>query len=85
MGEIAEMMLDGTLCASCGEYIGSDNGYPTYCSGCGPNSAPGPSPSTAPANRKPVACPSCGKRFKTPEAQTQHFQDRHAPKKAASP
>ena len=32
MGEIAEMMLDGTLCEGCGEFIGSDNGYPTYCS-----------------------------------------------------
>ena len=32
MGEISEMMLDGTLCEGCGEYIGSDNGYPTYCS-----------------------------------------------------
>lgn len=32
MGEIAEMMLDGTLCEACGEYIGSDAGYPQYCS-----------------------------------------------------
>lgn len=33
MGEIAEMMLDGTLCVNCGEYLGSDNGFPTSC-GC---------------------------------------------------
>lgn len=33
MGEIAEAMLDGTLCQFCGEYIGSDNGFPTSC-GC---------------------------------------------------
>jgi len=32
MGEIAEMMLDGTLCECCGEYIGYDDGYPQYCS-----------------------------------------------------
>lgn len=31
MGEIAEMMLDGTLCAMCGVYIGTDSGIPTYC------------------------------------------------------
>lgn len=32
-GEIAEMMLDGTLCECCGEYIGDgDSGYPRYCS-----------------------------------------------------
>lgn len=28
MGEIADAMLDGCLCAGCGEYIGRDNGYP---------------------------------------------------------
>lgn len=32
MGEIADMMLDGTLCEGCGEYIGSDAGFPQYCS-----------------------------------------------------
>ena len=32
MGEIAEMMLDGTLCECCGEYIGQNLGYPGYCS-----------------------------------------------------
>jgi len=37
MGEIADMMLDGTMCAGCGEWLndGEDgNGYPEYCSGC---------------------------------------------------
>ena len=32
MGEIADMMLDGTLCECCGCYIGSDAGFPQYCS-----------------------------------------------------
>ena len=36
MGEIAEMMLDGTLCASCGvPLVGPDDepqGFPGYCS-----------------------------------------------------
>jgi hypothetical protein len=34
MGEAAEMRLDGTLCASCGEYIehGEPGGFPRYCS-----------------------------------------------------
>ena len=35
MGEISEMMLDGTMCQQCGEYLGTDNGYPTTCAGCG--------------------------------------------------
>lgn len=32
MSEIAEMMLDGTLCEGCGKFIGENAGYPTYCS-----------------------------------------------------
>lgn len=34
MGEIADMMLDGTLCEGCGEYIdeGEAEGFPRYCS-----------------------------------------------------
>ena len=34
MGEIAEMMLDGTLCEGCGEYIDDEggDGIPRYCS-----------------------------------------------------
>lgn len=33
MGEIADMMLDGTLCECCGEYIDDDeaSGFPRYC------------------------------------------------------
>ena len=36
MGEIAEMMLDGTLCEGCGEYMGDGTGYPRYCRSCAP-------------------------------------------------
>lgn len=34
MGEYAEMMLDGTLCEACGEFIddGGGEGIPRYCS-----------------------------------------------------
>lgn len=35
MGDIADMMLDGTLCEGCGEYLGGESfGVPRYCSGC---------------------------------------------------
>ena len=34
MGEIADMMLDGTLCSSCGEFLDSDGGYPMQCPAC---------------------------------------------------
>ena len=36
MGEIAEMMLEGTLCQTCGEFMDDNdaNGYPRSCGGC---------------------------------------------------
>ena len=35
MGEIAEMMLDGTLCECCGVYLGDADGFPCRCASCG--------------------------------------------------
>ena len=39
MGEYAEMMLDGTCCQSCGEYLFDDDqmGIPSYCGSCAPD------------------------------------------------
>lgn len=34
MGEIADAMLEGTLCTCCGEFIGSSCGYPRRCPAC---------------------------------------------------
>ncbi len=35
MGDIADMMLDGTLCGQCGGYIdGNGEGFQRFCSGC---------------------------------------------------
>lgn len=34
MGDIADMMLDGTLCEGCGEYLGDDGGFPMRCRSC---------------------------------------------------
>ena len=34
MGEVAEMMLDGTMCCNCGEFLGGDEGYPVACECC---------------------------------------------------
>lgn len=45
MGDIADAMLDGDLCAGCGSFIDMEggNGFPRFCSpACGP-SAPKPS------------------------------------------
>lgn len=39
MGEAAEMLLDGTLCGTCGSYMdGEGDGFPRYCSAeCDPH------------------------------------------------
>lgn len=37
MGEIADMMLDGTLCERCGVYIDDEDespGFPRLCDAC---------------------------------------------------
>lgn len=35
MGDISEMMLDGTLCCVCGEYLDdNDSECPTMCDDC---------------------------------------------------
>ena len=73
MGEYAEMMLDGTMCAQCGVYIGRDNGFPEYCGNCQKENH---------RDENPVRCTfkGCKKRFKTPEAAAQHSKDKHGGK-----
>jgi len=34
MGEMAEYLLNGDDCSSCGEYIGEGDGFPRECAGC---------------------------------------------------
>ena len=59
MGEIADMMLEGTLCAGCGEYMGgSGDGFPRYCAGCGGESF------SAPSLKPKAKCPTCGRKVK---------------------
>lgn len=37
MGDIADMMLEGSLCQYCGEYLGNGEGYATLCGSCSSN------------------------------------------------
>ena len=41
MGEIADMMLNGIMCAGCGEWLDNDEecGFPLYCASCQPDDA----------------------------------------------
>ncbi|MDE1907644.1 MAG: hypothetical protein KGH75_14460, partial [Rhodospirillales bacterium] len=70
MGEIAEMMLDGTLCVCCGGYLdGEGQGFARYCRGCCPR--PG---ATATTDR--VRCKVCGKRIKK-AGERDHMRNKH--------
>ena len=76
MGDIADAMLDGTLCAGCGEYIGNDSGYPGYCSPeCGEGGGGWKVYMTPP--EKPYSCDGCTRRFGSDKARAQHRRDTH--------
>lgn len=89
MGEIAEMMLDGTLCEACGAFLddseGDSPGFPCYCSEeCAKsrdsecdfpdNGVVVPSFASYPV--RPFRCPDCKGRFKTRIAAEQHARDK---------
>lgn len=76
MGEYAEMMLDGTCCSCCGEYLSGIEGFPQMCEGCaedakaagfeveatGAGTFQNVTPVAQPKDK--VACPECGKQVK---------------------
>lgn len=76
MGEIADMMLDGTMCQECGVWMndGADgDGYPVTCSDCrGYNRRA----DTEKKGQVKVACPTCGKKVKA-VGLTNHQKDAH--------
>jgi hypothetical protein len=70
MGDIAEMMLDGTLCEGCGVYLAGDApGHPRRCRDCR-NTEGQPHPSTK------VPCKTCGRRVKFAGLKD-HTRDAH--------
>lgn len=73
MGEIAEMMLDGTLCECCGASFDDRQspGFPRYCSRqCAEDRG-----AVEPAAPK-VKCEMCGKKVKAVGIE-QHMKDKH--------
>jgi hypothetical protein len=82
MGEIADMMLDGTMCQGCGVWLhdGADGpGYPGWCSSCKPSGA---AKGSAPAEK--TNCPTCGKRVKAVGLKD-HQRDAHGVKPEEPP
>ena len=79
MGEIADMMLDGTMCSGCGEWLhdGEDGpGYPGYCSSCAREMAQEHGGASKSGRGSNVSCPTCGKRVK-PRGLRDHQRDVH--------
>lgn len=84
MGEIADMMIDGTMCP-CGEFIddGADGpGYPQYCSPqCKIDYGGGDEPvNDRPPEKEPYVrfnCDICHRPFKTEASRDQHRRDKH--------
>ena len=73
MGEVAEMMLDGTLCAGCGVYLhGDGEGIPRHCEDCC-------DPVMPIMSRPKVSCPICKKRVKAAGLED-HKRDAHGMK-----
>lgn len=80
MAEISDAMLDGTLCASCGEYLGgTEHDMPLLCSRCAKDRRAaghlverlgkfyldaGVKPSTHKHPRVKLKCPTCGRMVK---------------------
>lgn len=88
MGEVTEMLLDGTLCEGCGEVFddvieGAEApGHPRRCPSCRP-ACEAPKRKAAPgslAERLPQACGSCQRRFRTINDLKQHTRDAHQTK-----
>lgn len=88
MGEYAEMMLDGTCCCSCGEFLDSDgDGIPAYCASCQPeplnnNVMRASSFKSKPEKKVPCAHAGCHKNFIDQNAMKNHLRTFHIDKQA---
>lgn len=67
MGDVAEMMLEGFLCQTCGAMVdGQSPGYPRNCRTC----------ARGRTLEKP-RCTVCGRAFKVPQGLADHMKDKH--------
>jgi hypothetical protein len=80
MGEIAEMMLDGTLCEGCGVYLGGSLSGPRRCIDCQIEDTS--IPRAPPIAAGKIACPKCQRHVKAAGLKD-HMRDRHAQGKRA--
>ena len=73
MGEIAEMILDGTLCEGCGEVFGDFDspGFPRRCSACRPRAV-------SPKRKPPVVAGSLSPKLLKRLEEVRLFTDNHS-------
>jgi len=83
------MMLDGTLCQTCGEYLGSPVGYPRSCRNCGGDKGAGSFDFRSTGKTKPkgpkgnpprpgrVKCQHCNKMVKIGQGEKDHMRMVH--------
>ena len=80
MGEISDLMLDGTICDGCGVTMYGDSyGVPRRCSHCRKHNPGSTDPckllrATAPAT---LYCPLCRRGLKGTAGLTHHARDAH--------
>ena len=78
MGDVADMMLDGTLCEGCGVYLGEAVDYPRRCRQCQKDQRVDALRTATHTHHreKKTPCPACGKRVKI-IGLTDHMRDSH--------
>ena len=78
MGEYAEMMLDGTCCSSCGEYLFNDDpeGFPVMCPGC-QEAYDDAHPKSAPKNARGFPCEECNAVMASEKNWRRHMRKVH--------
>lgn len=82
MGEIAEMMLDGTLCECCGVYLrGEGSGIPRRCRDCKRSARVLQAHPPVKPGSNMTACKTCGRRVKLVGIHD-HMRDAHNQGKA---
>jgi hypothetical protein len=78
MGDITEMMLDGTLCQGCGGYVGPACDYPRSCPACAREDRSEKHKAMLAHHQvvKKVPCEVCGKKVKK-VGMADHQRDAH--------
>lgn len=76
MGDVADMMLDGTLCQGCGVFLNEDApGFPCSCRNCKAEEKKGKAAAYQPPKPK-AKCTVCGHKVK-PTGLPDHMRDAH--------